>query len=80
MASATLEVGKLRAFFDRAPVVEVEGRTWPVEIRYRPGNEGEDVPDKVAGAPLGGGIRKMRISRPGRGRSGGARVVFLLFG
>ena len=50
VASATLEVGKLRAFFDRAPVVEVEGRTWPVEIRYRPGNEGEDVPDKVAGA------------------------------
>ena len=50
VASATLEVGKLRAFFDGAPVVEVEGRTWPVEIRYRSGNEGEDVPDKVAGA------------------------------
>ena len=50
VASATLEVEKLRAFFDRAPVVEVEGRTWPVEIRYRPGEEGEDVPDKVAGA------------------------------
>ena len=50
VASATLEVGKLRAFFDGAPVVEVEGRTHPVEIRYRPGDEGEDVPDKVAGA------------------------------
>ena len=50
VASATLEVEKLRAFFDRAPVIEVEGRTHPIEIRYRPGNEGEDVPDKVAGA------------------------------
>ena len=50
VASATLEVEKLRAFFDQAPVIEVEGRTHPVEIRYRPGEEGEDVPEKVAAA------------------------------
>ena len=50
VASATLEVDKLRAFFDRAPVIEVEGRTHPIEIRYRPGEEGDDVPEKVAGA------------------------------
>ncbi len=50
VASATLEVEKLRAFFDEAPVVEVEGRTHPVEIRYRPGETGGDVPEKVAGA------------------------------
>ena len=29
---------------------------------------------------LGGGIRKMRIARQGRGKSGGARVVFLFSG
>ena len=50
VASATLEVEKLRAFFDRAPVIEVEGRTHPIEIRYRPGEVGDDVPEKVAGA------------------------------
>ena len=50
VASATLEVEKLRAFFDRAPVIEVEGRTHPIEIRYRPGEEGDDVPERVAGA------------------------------
>ena len=33
-----------------------------------------------AGVALGGGIRKMRIARPGRGKSGGARAVFLLAG
>ena len=33
-----------------------------------------------AGAALGGGIRKMRIARPGRGKSGGARVVYLFSG
>ena len=50
VASATLEVEKLRAFFDQAPVIEVEGRTHPIEIRYRPGAEDDDVPGKVAGA------------------------------
>ena len=50
VASATLEVEKLRAFFEGAPVIEVEGRTHPIEIRYRPGEEGDDVPEKVAGA------------------------------
>ena len=32
------------------------------------------------GVALGGGIRKMRIARPGRGKSGGVRVVYLLAG
>ena len=50
VASATLEADKLRAFFGEAPVIEVEGRTHPIEIRYRPGEEGDDTPEKVAGA------------------------------
>ena len=33
-----------------------------------------------AGVQIGGGIRKMRIARPGRGKRGGARVVFLFAG
>ena len=32
------------------------------------------------GVPLGGSIRKARSARPGRGKSGGARVVFLSSG
>ena len=32
------------------------------------------------GVSLGGGIRKMRIALPGRGKRGGARVVFLFSG
>ena len=50
VASATLEVDKLRSFFHGAPVIKVEGRTHPIEIRYRPRDEGDDVPEKVAGA------------------------------
>ena len=30
-----------------------------------------------AGVALGGGIRKLRVARQGRGKSGGARVVYL---
>ena len=33
-----------------------------------------------AGVALGGGVRKVRIARPGSGKSGGARVVFLSAG
>lgn len=33
-----------------------------------------------AGVSLGGGIRKMRIPHSGRGKRGGARVVFLFSG
>ena len=45
----------------------------------------DDVVNIVAGNPragvaLGGGVRKARIALPGRGKSGGARVVFLFAG
>ena len=44
-----------------------------------------DVINMVAGNPragvaLGGGVRKARIALPGRGKRGGARVVFLFVG
>jgi ATP-dependent helicase HrpA len=39
VTSATIDPGRFAAFFDGAPVVEVSGRTYPVEIRYRPLDE-----------------------------------------
>ncbi|WP_298304644.1 type II toxin-antitoxin system RelE/ParE family toxin [uncultured Erythrobacter sp.] len=33
-----------------------------------------------AGVPLGGGLRKMRIARPGGGKSGGFRTVYVFGG
>ena len=36
ISSATLEADRFSAYFGGAPVVEVSGRTYPVEIRYRP--------------------------------------------
>jgi ATP-dependent helicase HrpA len=36
VTSATIEPGRFAAHFGQAPIVEVSGRTYPVEIRYRP--------------------------------------------
>ena len=35
ISSATLEADRFSAYFGGAPVVEVSGRTYPVEVRYR---------------------------------------------
>ncbi|MCU0767132.1 MAG: ATP-dependent RNA helicase HrpA [Gammaproteobacteria bacterium] len=36
ITSATIDPGRFARHFDDAPVVEVSGRTYPVEVRYRP--------------------------------------------
>src|SRR5688572_1500645 len=36
VTSATIDTERFSAFFDGAPVIEVSGRTYPVEVRYRP--------------------------------------------
>lgn len=43
LSSATLDVERFQEYFGNAPLVRVEGRAWPVDVRYRPlqGEEGE---------------------------------------
>lgn len=41
ITSATIDTGKFSRHFNDAPVIEVSGRAHPVEIRYRPWQEGE---------------------------------------
>ncbi|MCK5726303.1 MAG: ATP-dependent RNA helicase HrpA [Thiotrichaceae bacterium] len=38
ITSATIDPERFAKHFDNAPVIEVSGRTYPVEIRYRPPN------------------------------------------
>ena len=56
ITSATIDPARFAAHFDGAPVVEVSGRTYPVEVRYRPlvedydgdgDGDGEVVRDQV---------------------------------
>ncbi|MGD9751564.1 MAG: ATP-dependent RNA helicase HrpA, partial [Acidimicrobiia bacterium] len=44
ITSATIDTARFAAHFDDAPVIEVSGRTYPVELRYRP-LEGDAEPD-----------------------------------
>ncbi|MGE0080877.1 MAG: ATP-dependent RNA helicase HrpA [Thiohalomonadaceae bacterium] len=46
ITSATINTESFSRYFDGAPVIEVSGRTWPVEIRYRPLAGDEDERDR----------------------------------
>jgi len=56
ITSATIDAERFSRHFDDAPVIEVSGRLYPVEVRYRPieaADEDEqdiDLPDAVADA------------------------------
>jgi ATP-dependent helicase HrpA len=48
ITSATIDTERFSAHFDGAPVVEVTGRSFPVEMRYRPiGEEPDDDRDQT---------------------------------
>jgi ATP-dependent helicase HrpA len=49
VSSATLETERFSTFFGGAPVIEVSGRTYPVDVLYRPPRDDEaDISDAVA--------------------------------
>ena len=49
VSSATLETDRFSQFFGGAPVLEVSGRTFPVDVLYRPPRDDEaDLADAVA--------------------------------
>ena len=52
VSSATLDTDRFAAFFGGAPVVTVPGRLFPIEVRYRPPEDGEelDLPRDIASA------------------------------
>lgn len=50
VSSATLDLERFTGFFPNAPVISVEGRTFPVEDIYLPPEEDEELPEQVARA------------------------------
>ena len=47
ITSATIDTERFAKHFDNAPVITVEGRGYPVEVRYQPPDEGEDLARQV---------------------------------
>jgi ATP-dependent helicase HrpA len=50
ITSATIDPERFSEHFGGAPIVEVSGRTYPVEVRYRPPGEDEELLDALADA------------------------------
>jgi len=50
VSSATLDTERFSEYFHKAPVIRVEGRTYPVEVRYRVPEEDSDLAEQVADA------------------------------
>jgi ATP-dependent helicase HrpA len=48
ITSATIDPERFSEHFGGAPIVEVSGRTYPVEVRYRPPREDEELLDALA--------------------------------
>jgi ATP-dependent helicase HrpA len=74
VTSATIDPGRLSTFFGGAPVIEVSGRSYPVEVRYRP-LEAEDEDAAELSLPEGivEAVRELDF------RGSGARADTLVF-
>lgn len=78
VTSATIDPGKFSRFFGGAPVIEVSGRSYPVEVRYRPLVAVADEDDDATELSLPEGIVQAvrELDRDGRGIRGDT-LVFL---
>ncbi len=65
VTSATIDPEKFSRHFDGAPVIEVSGRTWPVEVRYRPPEEAGGERDDAMQQAIVDAVDE--LSREGRG-------------
>ncbi len=73
VTSATIETQRFAEFFGGAPIIDVEGQSYPVEVRYRPLAEEDE-----AAPPLPEAVRDAleELERDARGLRGDA-LVFL---
>lgn len=63
ITSATIDTARFSAHFDNAPIISVSGRTYPVEVRYRPLHEADGEPDQVEG--ICRAVGELRAAGPG---------------
>ncbi len=65
ITSATIDPQRFARHFDGAPVIEVSGRTYPVEVRYRPPDETIGDDDDAAMQHLGTVLEEAMATGPG---------------
>lgn len=75
ITSATIDPQKFATFFGGAPIIEVSGRSYPVEVRYRPLVSDDEEGDELS-LPQGVVAAVTELQREGQG-TGGDVLVFL---
>ncbi|MQA97200.1 MAG: ATP-dependent RNA helicase HrpA [Streptosporangiales bacterium] len=66
ITSATIDPERFSRHFGDAPIVEVSGRTYPVEVRYRPINEDTaDADDRDQTEAIVDAVRELSAEGPG---------------
>src|SRR5436853_5610341 len=66
VTSATIDAERFSRHFDGAPVIEVSGRLYPVEVRYRPvGGDAEDTTRQEEEAALADAVDELCREGPG---------------
>jgi ATP-dependent helicase HrpA len=66
ITSATIDADRFSRHFDGAPVIEVSGRLYPVELRYRPvGGDSEDTTRAEEEAALADAVDELCREGPG---------------
>ncbi|HSC66771.1 MAG TPA: ATP-dependent RNA helicase HrpA [Cellvibrio sp.] len=82
ITSATIDLERFSQHFNNAPIIEVSGRTYPVEVWYRPlyefegSDESENEPDQYAA--IVDAVHEIELNeKTGSGLRGGDILVFL---
>lgn len=65
ITSATIDPARFSRHFCQAPVIEVSGRTYPVEIRYRPITDGADDSDRDQLQAIFDAVDELSHEKPG---------------
>jgi len=77
ITSATIEVERFSEFFADAPVVEVSGRTYPVDIRYRPLTDLDEDSDQGWQDGVLAALEEIEAHERAAGQGPGDVLVFL---
>ena len=82
VTSATIDLERFSQHFNNAPIIEVSGRTYPVEVWYRPlyefegSDESENEPDQYAA--IVDAVHEIELhEKTGSGARGGDILIFL---
>ncbi|HSL58557.1 MAG TPA: ATP-dependent RNA helicase HrpA [Acidimicrobiales bacterium] len=65
ITSATIDTERFARHFDDAPIIEVSGRTYPVEMRYRPVDDPDSADDRDLPQAIVDAVAELRREGPG---------------